>query len=85
MIGWGSACPIRMPQKVKPDGTKFSNWVLVHLMSITVRSASPGMAIQPGHQPSLPNKATNSTSLTFSWNGATEIEKYEVYGKGICL
>ena len=79
MIGWG-AHSNPSATEVKSDGTKvfemgfdapYVNYRTFRFPWHGYPSWAPALVAQQG---------TNSTSLTFSWNGATDIEKYEVYG-----
>jgi len=78
MIGWGC---ISNPNatEVKPDGTKvlelgfdapYLNYRAYRFPWHGYPTWTPTLVAQP---------ESDSTTLTFSWNGATEIEKYEIY------
>jgi hypothetical protein len=79
VIGWGGLSNPNVTE-VKPDGTKvfelgfdtpYVNYRAFRFPWHGYPTWAPTLVAQPG---------LHSTRLTFSWNGATEIEKYEVYG-----
>ncbi len=79
MIGWGGASTPNATE-IKPDGTKvfelgfdspYVNYRSFRFPWQGYPTWAPALVAQPGNA---------STDLTFSWNGATDIAKYEVYG-----
>jgi hypothetical protein len=79
MIGWGGSSSPNATE-VKPDGTKVFE-LGFDAPYVNYRSFRFPWHGYPTWAPTLvAQQGTNSTNLTFSWNGATDIEKYEVYG-----
>ncbi len=78
IIGWGSSRPNLT--EVRPDGAKAFELTFdaPHVSYRAFRFPWQGRPSQP---PTLIAAADNcAITLSYSWNGATEIEAYEVYG-----
>jgi hypothetical protein len=85
MIGWGTANPALT--EVKPNGDKALEMILApledpSLLHISYRAFRSAWVGNPQTTPMLiaKNEAPGMTSLYYSWNGATEITAFEVYG-----
>ncbi len=79
MIGWGGVSSPNITE-IKPDGTKvlelgfdtpYVNYRSFRFQWHGYPTWAPALVIQP---------EGGSIKLTFSWNGATDIAKYDIYG-----
>jgi hypothetical protein len=78
MIGWGSSLAPYLTE-VRPDGTKAFELDLGGT-DVTYRAFRFPWHATPTWPPSLVLQASNTMTLTFSWNGATDIASYRIYG-----
>ena len=79
LVGWGGN-PTPTLTEVKPDGTKVFELTLDGT-SIVYRSFRFTWHGFPTWSPALVlTSSGGSSTLTFSWNGATEISSYQVFG-----
>jgi hypothetical protein len=79
LIGWGSGHPAIT--EVKRDGTKVFE-LLLPLEMQNYRAFRFPWVGRPGTEPTLIVEAETppTTTLTYSWNGATDVAAYRVYG-----
>ncbi len=78
LIGWGDGEPV--VTEVKSDGTKVFELYLRADMASYRAFRFPWVG-QPLTPPTLLVKTENPTiTLTYSWNGATEVDAYRIYG-----
>jgi hypothetical protein len=79
VIGWGSANPPTITE-VKPDGSEAIELVLGN-GHVTYRAFRFPWVGHPTTSPALVSDASSGNpALYYSWNGATEIKSYKVYG-----
>ena len=79
IIGWGSALTPAITE-VKPDGSKAFELVLGNSMASYRAFRFPWVG-HPTTPPVLVSDASSGNpTLYYSWNGATEIKSYKVYG-----
>ena len=78
LIGWGSGWP--NATEIKPDGTKVFELTFAR-PNISYRAFRFPWQGKPATQPTLVVQTNGETAtLSYSWNGATDIAAYRIYG-----